>query len=214
MSARQMAADAEALTRAAEAIISEHADAYLASHGDQANFEAWVGTLHPEGVNDARLTLPQSPYITHWRDALARYRRQSSPWRQTFRAVGQVEAPRIARVLWLGGLFALAGLVVLLGLPRARIDATSAGCSGRATASLCSPLRALLELAALSWAAMEFALVPPRSDPTLFLSSPPAAPLRPHTTKRQHQRATPTPSTLPPVPFAPCWRRCGSSARF
>ena len=60
MSASQMAAEAAALTRAANQIVADHADRFLAEQGEEASFEEWVRTLHPESRPDD-CALPDVP---------------------------------------------------------------------------------------------------------------------------------------------------------
>ena len=59
--------DVEATNAAARAMLRDHLRDYVERNGDDASYEAWIATVHPENVRlDDRLRLPQSEHRAMW----------------------------------------------------------------------------------------------------------------------------------------------------
>ena len=56
-----------AANAAARAMLRDHLRDYVERNGDDASYEAWIATVHPENVRlDDRLRLPQSEHRAMW----------------------------------------------------------------------------------------------------------------------------------------------------
>ena len=56
-----------AANAAARAMLRQHLHEYVGRNGDDASYEAWIATVHPENVRlDDRLRLPQSEHRAMW----------------------------------------------------------------------------------------------------------------------------------------------------
>ncbi len=56
-----------AANAAARAMLRDHLRDYVERNGDDASYEAWIATVHPENVRlDDRLRLPQSEHRARW----------------------------------------------------------------------------------------------------------------------------------------------------